>query len=390
MDLSRARTSTHARRRTVTAVAVALALLTIAGRLEGGALPPPERPARAHPPAAGPARRLPALAAIPLGGNLAGAAGGAGALWALRSDGVLLRVDPASHRATAQLRVTRPGLPSGAARVTVGDGAVWVSTADSPTTRLDPASMRVTGTVAAPVELAADGALWGRCCPEERAFTLVVRTDPARLLASRPIRPGPRLVAGGGDADAIPSLAVGGGAIWTTELDGGRVWRSDERGRHATSFPVPGVARRVVVDRGAVWVLCTQVLMRARAGGTRPGPALVRLDPASGRIRAVVDLPELDESGVSGPVRADGALWLLGGEAAGGGSVLERVDPQGGRVSGAFDDDRRLFPLLAGTGGLWAFDLAGGALLELDGARLRPWAPALLRAAPAARGRRPR
>jgi streptogramin lyase len=114
---------------------------------------------------------------VPLGGTLAGVAFGTGSFWASVEDYTLARIDPASRRVTATVRLDGQHLPGA---VVVGGDAVWVF-ASGLLQRIDPAANRVVHTLAVgpqevePGRLAAGaGAVW---LSDATARTLL-RIDP--------------------------------------------------------------------------------------------------------------------------------------------------------------------------------------------------------------------
>jgi streptogramin lyase len=78
--------------------------------------------------------------AIGLGGVPAGAAFGAGSFWVSAQDAALARIDPASRRVTATVRLDGQHLPGA---VVVGAGAVWVFAGGGLLQRIDPAANQV-------------------------------------------------------------------------------------------------------------------------------------------------------------------------------------------------------------------------------------------------------
>jgi streptogramin lyase len=114
---------------------------------------------------------------VPLGGTLAGVAFGTGSFWVSVEDSTLARIDPASQRVTASVRLDGQHL-SGA--VLVDGDAVWVF-ASGLLQRIDPAANQVVHTLAVgpqevePGRLAAGaGAVW---LSDATARTLL-RIDP--------------------------------------------------------------------------------------------------------------------------------------------------------------------------------------------------------------------
>jgi streptogramin lyase len=118
--------------------------------------------------------------AIGLGGSPAGAAFGAGSFWVSAQNATLARIDPASRRVVATIRLDANHLPGA---VVAGDGAVWVFAGGRLLQRIDPASSQVVHTLA----VGPDGVDSGR-------------------------------------------LAVGAGSVWLSDADARTLIRIDTRG----------------------------------------------------------------------------------------------------------------------------------------------------------------
>ena len=367
----------HASRRVVAGVVAGVALLALAGRVERGALGPrrqapggtsaPAGPAASRAGSAPALPELPLAAAIPLAAEPLAVEAGEGSVWLLEDGGALLRIDPSHDRITGRLQLGPLAGDAPTEPLAVGAGAVWVGTAGG-TVRVDPVTMRPTGRLGARVEQVADGALYGRSAD----LTSLVRTDP------RTLRPQPVVVrvraADGDPGSPILQFAVAGGSVWTVGVDGTSLVRSDERGRGAVRVAVPGVPRRLAAAGGALWVLCVSVQTPTPGGGVTVGPALLRLDPGRDRPAQVTPLLGLGGNNLVGPVAGGGWLWLVDRDPIAG-SALLRVDPADGRVAGRWQSPRLLgFLLAAGPGGVWLDhpDAQAGELLHVDPGRLRP------------------
>jgi streptogramin lyase len=115
---------------------------------------------------------------IPLGGTPGGAAFGVGAFWVSVENYTLARIDPASRRVVATVRLDGQHLPGA---VVVGDGVVWVLAGNGVLQRVDPAANQVVHTLAVgPQALergrlaVGAGAIW---LSDAEAHTLI-RVDP--------------------------------------------------------------------------------------------------------------------------------------------------------------------------------------------------------------------
>jgi streptogramin lyase len=82
---------------------------------------------------------------IPLGGNPAGAAFGAGSFWVSAHNSTLARIDPTSGQVVATISLDADHLPGA---VVVGDGAVWVFAGGGLLQRIDPVSNQVVHSLA--------------------------------------------------------------------------------------------------------------------------------------------------------------------------------------------------------------------------------------------------
>jgi hypothetical protein len=301
----------RSRRLLVAGIAAALVLLVLVGRVQQHALPvapPPARtvlPVLPVLPARVVARPLDAAAVrlhlgpgvVPVGGEAFPVAVGEGAVWVVLH-GQLVRVDPSRNRVAARVRVSPPEQVVDVL-LAVG-GRVWVATSAG-VVGVDPRAGRVLGT--APTGgrrvavAAAGGSLWwlacegtavaGRCRLQER--------DPATLAVAAVVSMREAVVAG---------IAVEGGSAWVLSRRGPRLWRLPLAGGAPARVALPLVgspaparavahATAVASGFGAVWVL-TDLYAAAATSGTRIGPALLRVDPAAGRVAAALPLAGLD------------------------------------------------------------------------------------------------
>ena len=111
------------------------------------------------------------------------------AVWVINPDLTVSRIDPRSNRIVAQVRKVR------AQNIATGDGDVWITEGNT-----------------------------------------VTEIDSATNVVAR------RLTLDAGD---LVDLAVGGGAVWATDPEGGNVWRVDTgRATGRASRPAREVGRR--------------------------------------------------------------------------------------------------------------------------------------------------
>jgi YVTN family beta-propeller protein len=232
-------------------------------------------------------------AAGQLGDFYDSAAFGFGSVWAASDEhATVTRIDPATNQVIATIAVaSRP------AQITVTSDAVWVAHFLQPlATRIDPATnakTQYTAAAGAPLSGAAgDGAtIW------------LLVNQPQTLLhwdAS-----GHELV----HADATPTarpvrtflaawwVAVGEGGVWTTHPNQDVVTRSDQTtgALTATVSVDQGRLFGVATGGGAVWAVTDE--------------ALVRIDPAAGKVVAKAAFPRASPVGFTGVTAGTGAVW---------------------------------------------------------------------------------
>ena len=210
--------------------------------------------------------RFAAILSVSDAGNLAVANG---KLWVLTGVGTVVQVDPATNALVGKpLRV-----PADAEAIAVGQGALWVTRGapgdlagprQDTLTRIDPASGRTVATIKvgrAPLDVAVTpGAVW----VTNAGGDSVTRIDPqTNRLSGRPVRTG-----------ASPqSLAVGGGSLWVANHDARTVTRIDlASGTVVADIPVPSEPHRVAYGAGAAWV------------GLWHDNSVSRIDPATNRV----------------------------------------------------------------------------------------------------------
>jgi DNA-binding SARP family transcriptional activator/ABC-type branched-subunit amino acid transport system substrate-binding protein/DNA-binding beta-propeller fold protein YncE len=180
------------------------------------------------------------------------------------------RVDAVTHAlAVTTALPRRRSLTSNASlgHVVVAAGAVWTIAPDYRVIRLDPATARITAEIDGVVATAlasGDVGLWAL-----EAGGTVVQLDESSG------KPGRRIAIKARDLD---SIAVGAGAVWTTDAVGGVLWRIDPQAPKPVPQPIalaPGIGA-VAADAAGIWVV------NAGAG------TVSRVDPSSNRLSQTV------------------------------------------------------------------------------------------------------
>jgi YVTN family beta-propeller protein len=151
------------------------------------------------------------------------------------------------------------------------------------------------------------------------AFAVLVALVAAGLLARRydPPAVGPLPSLGTIEVGEQPTgMAVGGGALWVVNREGGTVSRIDlASSRVVATVPVGSAADAVAVGRDAVWV----------GGWSRQdGDTVLRIDPRTNRVAATVPVP----SEPYGLAVTDDAVWATSLVAG----TVTRIDPRTNRV----------------------------------------------------------
>lgn len=200
-------------------------------------------------------------------------------------------------------RIVRVPLASGRVRsiplggdeviaVATGLGAVWSLDVRGTISRIDPRSARITGRIATgsarPYNLwVGAGSLWS----VDDASGEVVRIDPARRAVTARIRVG----------DGPSDLVFARTRAWiVNHRDRGLVSLDATTNRTVRLSTLPGDApERIALLEGSLWV-------------TGRGTDLLRVDPATGEVRATI---EIGAGGID-VVTAGGALWVPARSAA--------------------------------------------------------------------------
>ena len=216
-------------------------------------------------------------------------AAGGGAVWVgngagsesseVRFTTSISRVDPGSLKVTGTVELSRPQSASGpppsvgSPQMAVGAGALWAAGPDNRIYRIDPATSRITAKipVAAGVSTLAAGAegVWFLNWTDHLDVT---RIDPATNRVADRIQVG---------RDAMTGIAVGGGAVWVTSPDVGRLWRI-EPGPHPRirSIDVRGRPFFVSYGDGAAWTADYQDGVLARVDARTNAVTRVRIEAA--------------------------------------------------------------------------------------------------------------
>jgi len=333
---------------------VVAALLAAAGCSGMGDTPSPSTSTR--PPPEPSATTVPAFdhdrfsAIIPLAGagNMTVANG---MLWVLADAGTVVRVDPRTNRVVGKpLRV-----PADAEAIAAGERALWVTRVapgdlgapgDDAVTRIDPASGRTVATIRvrrAPLDVAATPtAVW----VTNSSGDSVARIDPhTNRPAGRPVVTG-----------ASPqSLAVGGGSLWVANHDAGTVTRIDQAsGKVVADIPVPSEPHRVAYGAGAAWV------------GNWHDNSVSRIDPATNRVVGSPIPIGAHHAGnlvagaggvwVTSDYRANGATEDV---------VVVRIDPQANRAAETIAVGGHPIDVAATVGAVWVSVADPGTVLRI-------------------------
>jgi virginiamycin B lyase len=285
-------------------------------------------------------------ASILIGGQLNVVRADVAGVWVQR-DREVVRVDPRTNRVTARLPMTPPGSELGA----VGDGSLWLTqVAQGTVTRVDPATGRTVATVRVPgaeapmgIEVAVGpSAVWVAYDLGTLGGGIIARVDPATNTVAATVR--------------IPhspgELAIGDRAVlvWTGG-DSSVAYQIDPAtNRVAAKVPVCRGSNAVASGAGAFWITCDE--------GT-----LLRVDPVAHRVAASVGLG--GQAGSAGWVAADGSVvWVANLE-----DTLFRVDSRSNTIVGSGSvtgsGGGYITGLTVGSGAVW-LTTSQGTLVRFD------------------------
>jgi YVTN family beta-propeller protein len=294
--------------------------------------------------------RFAAVIAVPGAASMTVAGG---KVWVLGASGTVVGIDPATNAVVGKpLRV-----PANAEAIAVGNRALWAASVapgdlaapgDDTVTRIDLATGRSVATIKvrrAPLDLAAlPGAVW---VPNSGGGgDSVARIDPrANRLAGRPVTTG-----------ASPqSLVVGGGSLWVANHDARTVTRIDQAsGKVVADIPVPSEPHRVAWGAGAAWV------------GNWHDNSVSRIDPATNRV--VGSPIPIGSHHAGNLVVGAGDLWVTSDyrtNAAAEDVVVVRIDPQANRAVETIAVGGHPIDIAATEGAVWVSVADPGTVLRI-------------------------
>jgi YVTN family beta-propeller protein len=261
-------------------------------------------------------------------------AAGAGQVWvAAFRDGMLWRYTPATGELS---RVSTVGDPRDVALL---GGSAFVS-ADGPTVfqgtvlRYDAATGERDGGLS--LETCAitggDGVVWTAGCPfVERLGT---GAGPLRIVRSAPI-PAPAVETASNQRQTLVDLAVGDGSVWVLgDAVDHRLWRLDDRtGAPQATISLPFVGRSLAYGEGALWVTA------------QLDDVVGRVDPAANRLARTVAVGR----GASGVAVGEGAVWVANRVDG----TVSRVDPATMRVTKTIRVHGNAVDVATGDGAVW-------------------------------------
>lgn len=243
-------------------------------------------------------------AQVSVGSRPGGITFGSGSMWvANRDDHTVSRVDPATLATLRTLPVGAP--PTG---ITATANRVWIVTSGaSPAVevdRIDPQfdtvkrTARLTNLVpGSPAEIAAHGrSLW--VAPSSGLLT---RLNPRTGRAINKLDPN----------NSPAGIAVGAGAVWTTDNQADNVTQVDSTGLTSSAAVGHGPSG-IAIDSSAIWVADTG------------DDTVVRIDPTTRAVTATIPVGHLP----LGIAVGAGSVWV----ANSGDGTVDRIDPSDDRV----------------------------------------------------------
>jgi ABC-type branched-subunit amino acid transport system substrate-binding protein/DNA-binding beta-propeller fold protein YncE len=229
-----------------------------------------------------------------LGEGLPRVAVGAGAVWAIRPDEKVARIDPRTGEVVATIDVV-------ARTIAAGDAGVWFLGFDtSEVHRIDPRTNREAETIEVGANIlnglaVGDGSVWATA--EEEG--LLWRIDPGRTPVTRTIDIGV----------GVTLVAFGDRRVWTANFVDGRVSRIDPRRNSVTARVDAGAPQALAAGAGSAWVSATG----AAPDGTLPSSACGAI-VAGGRdpdLLIASDLSLRGQTGVFSRAMADAIQYVI-------------------------------------------------------------------------------
>jgi YVTN family beta-propeller protein len=255
---------------------------------------------------------------------------GFGSVW-VSNPGLNLvqRVDPATNKVVAEVRVNRP-----VAAMASGYGSVWVAShKDKSIVRIDAKTNTVTATVPVTVAdsegsvAAGEGGVW--VLTDRKGILTRIDPEANKVVAEIAVKP-----------DSFAAM-TGYGAVWVTNTgdprskENGSVQRIDPKtNKVVATIEVRRHPRFLAVGEGGVWVL-------NQADGT-----VSRIDPETNKVVATV---ETGVAGFGGDIATgEGGVWVRGDTV-----LLAVIDPKTNRVAKRFGPSRGSGAVCAGDGKVW-------------------------------------
>ena len=220
---------------------------------------------------------------------------GGGSLWVTSQTGTVSRIDPESGEIEAEIRVAAGGANDVA--VDEGSGAVWVASTGSPTS----------GAEFSPEDYERNTR------PEPNEDFKLVRIDLATNRVVAEVLIEENAIEGGAS-----SVAVVGGAVWVTSVNGKLLRVNPATNRVAAQIPIGDYSFDVEASDDAVWAT-SEVNVNNYASYTH---RVTRVDPASGRVVESVDVKN-----VSGLALSGGEAWMTTGNTETGEGSLISLTP---------------------------------------------------------------
>jgi streptogramin lyase len=285
-------------------------------------------------------------ASIRIGGQLSVVRADAAGVWVQR-DREVVRVDPGTNQVTARLPMHLPDSDLAA----VGHGSLWLTqVAQGTVTRVDPATGRTLATIRVPgaqapmgIDVAVGpGVVWMAYDLGTLGGGIIARVDLATNTVAATVR----------IPDSPGELAIGDRAVlvWTGHGSGVADQIDPATNRVAARIPVCRGSNSVAYGAGAFWITCDE--------GT-----LLRVDPLTHRVAATVALG--GQAGSAGWVAADGSvIWMANLE-----DTLFRIDPQSNTILGSGPvigpDGSYITDLTVGPDAVW-LTTSHGTLVRFD------------------------